>query len=582
MNNINTLKKNIIKSVLAVSLCPGSYSLWLDLYCTPVDHMHKRKKKTDCIIIEPVKNNPKDAEMLQKTVEYFRNHPFSIQDDSHTHRNIGIQRNRQSVSNMRSQGTAQGHSFDLIKQANEKYNALRNTVLLEILEKYKKNDNSDFLSYEYLFKSIHDSCRLLDEYDTKTYDPDIPKSVYIDNKIRVHNMVMKLICGSKQIDHSPTSMVVALPDDLGNIISHYHKSGMFNERAIYTEVMYEREDKSISYGEIDRMAKEIDEEPTDVVLEDPTDVVLEEDTVDLRISEIARDSRYLLFLKRTSPTMLKLCESTEEYIVKQEEIIKDKGKANEAIGRGRKLGKIKGLRTLDGISPIEDVRWSKRDLKKFSSCVIKFKNNFSAISEELPHIPMADLIKKYYLAKDKTYAHIKKKPGRISDTEIKKIVESEWTQTEINIFTEKYKTYGKNLLRYQSWINKPEKDLKIFLRYFLKQQKNPKPENVHRTSLSKEDLLSNWSIDERQIFAIYFPYFNKNWITMATYFPKKTSADLKLYYSKYFKSLSFNEQKFEASISNLKVKFRTFPVIHIGDETHADEVLESIGLIFKR
>ncbi|EOB15410.1 hypothetical protein NBO_4g0038 [Nosema bombycis CQ1] len=156
--------------------------------------------------------------------------------------------------------------------------------------------------------------------------------------------------------------------------------------------------------------------------------------------------------------------------------------------------------------------------------------------------------------------------------------------SEIEIFKEKYSLFGNNLVKYQSWINKTEKELKIFLRYFLKQQKTQKIEIPHRPSLTREDILSCWSIDERQIFAIYFPYFNKNWITMATYFPKKTSSDLKMYYGKYFKGLSYNEQKFEASISNLKIKNddRTDPVILIGDDSLKDEYLECVGIIFKK
>lgn len=524
--------------------------------------MTKRKKKEDCVLIDTKASL--DLNILTSTIQYFINKPFSLGDSFYKKHDVSP-----TQSDTTEERDTVGHSFDLLKQANEKYNTLRNTVLLEILEKYKKSDDTDFLSYEYLFKSIFNSYKLLDEYETKTYDPSIPKSVYIDNKIRVHNMVMKLICGSKQLDHNPSSMVVPLSDNLSNIMDYYYKSGMFNDKIIQTDVVYERKPKkSISYDEIDRVAKEIDEETS----EKP----------DERIVHIAKDQRYLLFLKKTSPSLLKFCGSTEEYIRRQEEMVKDKGDVNEAIVRGKRLGKIKGLKVLDGISPIEDVRWTKRDVKKFNGCVIKYKNNFKDIQNELPHIPMKDLIKKYYLSKDKTYSYIKKKPGRISDSEIKKIVDREWSQQEINIFIEKYKVFGKNLGRYQTWINKTERDLKIFLRYFLKQQKTFKPEAVRRTSISKEDLLTNWSIDERQIFAIYFPYFNKNWITMATYFPKKTSADLKLYYSKYFKSLSYNEQKFEASISNLKVKFRTSPVVHIGDESLGDMVLLSTGLIFKK
>ncbi|EOB15409.1 hypothetical protein NBO_4g0037 [Nosema bombycis CQ1] len=362
------------------------------------------------------------TDILSESIKLFQNRKVSLEIETNTQNIIkesNTNWNQEAQNNLNN--LINGNNFDLVKEANEKYNTLRNTLFLEILEKYKNNNEKDCLSYEYLYKRILDSYDLLDEYDTTKYT-NIPRSVYLDNKIRVHNMVMKLICGSKQMEHS-SSMVIPLSGNLSQIIKHFH-NGKSHTKVEYTDnkkQSFSKQKEIITLDEIDRVVEELDKmnninkdldidingniieignliQSSDVIqgdklindnLIDNNDIIHKDFN---RIESITNDSRYQLFLKRTSPTLLKLCDTPEEFVIKYEEVIKEKGIINDAVLKKKKWGSIKDLEVLPGIPPLEDVKWVKRDLNKFNACVVRYQNNFSLYKSEIPHIPTKELI----------------------------------------------------------------------------------------------------------------------------------------------------------------------------------------------
>lgn len=68
---------------------------------------------------------------------------------------------------------------------------------------------------------------------------------------------------------------------------------------------------------------------------------------------------------------------------------------------------------------------------------------------------------------------------------------------------------------------------------------------------SASDLIQKWTIDERRIFALYFPHFKKNWIKMVEFIPSKQIEEIKSFYFGYFKKLKPKEREFEQILINI-------------------------------
>ncbi|KMV66763.1 hypothetical protein M970_010930 [Encephalitozoon cuniculi EcunIII-L] len=305
--------------------------------------------------------------------------------------------------------------------------------------------------------------------------------------------------------------------------------------------------------------------------------------------EILEDCRYRHFLKRVFPSMERDDERVLKYIVDQRLMLEHRARRNRA--EIPELGSMLAqapMAIISSIPKISGAGLSEEEDRIASDLILKYRNNFKKIKELAPQLDIKKCILKYYLMKDKTYGYIKHKSGRISDSEVKLVVESQWSEYEMNVFAQHFRMFGRSWAKYQSLINKSEKDLKMFFRYYTKFVLPPGGSSttasapVRRVSISKEDVLRKWTIDERQVFAIYFPYYNKNWVSMAAYFPSKTSSDLRQYYNRYYKGLSYNEQRLEASLYDFGRQLTTPPARHIGSPREEVVFCTTAGVLFKK
>lgn len=302
------------------------------------------------------------------------------------------------------------------------------------------------------------------------------------------------------------------------------------------------------------------------------------------------DCRYRYFLKRVFPAMQKDDERALKYIASQRDMLLSRVKSNRAeIPEICSRPARAPMNIIPYIPEVPETGFTKEEDKLASELIYKYGNNFKKIREFAPHLRTDKCVLKYYLMKDKTYSHMKHKSGRISDSEVKLIIESTWSEYERNVFIQHFRIFGKSWIKYQPLINKSERDLKMFFRYYTKfilplseSISTKTPAAPKRVSISKEDVLKKWTIDERQVFAIYFPYYNKNWVLMAAYFPAKTSGDLRQYYNRYYKSLSYNEQRLEASLYDFGQKVTTPPARHIGNAREEVVFCGTAGVLFKK
>lgn len=302
------------------------------------------------------------------------------------------------------------------------------------------------------------------------------------------------------------------------------------------------------------------------------------------------DERYRYFLRRALPTVYKVPGMAARYVADQKSALLERARSNEAEISDVTSGPVNAPKNVVGEIPGICVdKWTEEDEEAFRSSVAKCGNDFKKMKERLPDVDTKVCVLKYYLMKNKTFSYIKRRPGRMSDSEIKLIVEHEWTSHEINMFVQHFKMFGKNWFKYQALISKNEKDLRIFFRYYTKFIVPPQKkasdavaaQRPKKNAVSKSEILKRWTIDERQIFAIYFPYYNKNWISMATYFPAKTSSDLRQYYNRYYKGLSYNEQRLEASLYDFGRRLSTPPASHVGTTREETVFCNTAGVLFR-
>lgn len=282
----------------------------------------------------------------------------------------------------------------------------------------------------------------------------------------------------------------------------------------------------------------------------------------------------------------------------------------------------------------DELDWSESEQEAFKTAFETFGKNFTVISK-LTNRDIKECITFYY--RTKRTNEYRKKVGRYSDEQLKLVVESEWSPFEIKMYSQCLKLYKGNLLKFASLF--PNKDLKMFRRYYKKfhedtkecenadgqkggeradgcltngsgtgavgrKKKDDRGDKATKKDMAgaccKEDtcgnwrgrkeapenvaaLLREWTMDERQLFAIYYPHFNKNWVKFAEYIKTKRISDFSRYFRFYFKKLTRNERNFEAYQCELeKDRHRN---LFVGRKemkrSHGDDYIESAGLLFR-
>lgn len=94
------------------------------------------------------------------------------------------------------------------------------------------------------------------------------------------------------------------------------------------------------------------------------------------------------------------------------------------------------------------------------------------------------------------------------------------------------------------------------------------------------NIVNEWNIDERQLFAIFYPFIGKKWADLSQYITTKKPTDCRNYFKHYFKNLSPEEQKLESLLVN--IDRTTLSVPSTPKRTISDDFIENIGYIFKK
>lgn len=251
--------------------------------------------------------------------------------------------------------------------------------------------------------------------------------------------------------------------------------------------------------------------------------------------------------------------------------------------------------------------WESEEHDKFINFLIVYGKKFPIISKKM-NKSIADCVEYYYNIKDTideqflnkinairfedNEVEIKKeslvkrpKRGRMSNSSLDLYVEQNFTESDKNNFITLYEISGNNFKEYvEKFEGKSIKDLKILENYYKKmkresekqsiQEKNVLEEKVVSKKKAKKELkpkkqiviikkekkeknlnqvsevLKSWTINERKVFALYYPYVGKNWMSMSNYIPTKKICDFRLYFRVYFKNLSSYEKVLEESLNS--------------------------------
>ncbi|KAM0676193.1 hypothetical protein GVAV_000156 [Gurleya vavrai] len=221
--------------------------------------------------------------------------------------------------------------------------------------------------------------------------------------------------------------------------------------------------------------------------------------------------------------------------------------------------------------------WSKKDIDTFNYELINNGKDFKHLKNKIDK-DIKEIVLHYYRNKKKII--IKRKAGRISDEEMKRIIKKEFSNEEIELFVTCMNCYAKNWKQYLEFMpNRSEKELKLLHRFVTK-FKVPviKTKTINNDKVTKETILQEFTFDERQIFACTWPYCKKDWAALSQ-ITKRSVVDLKKYYKYFYKDLSPNEKKFEMHIKNIERKTSSTPGSPIA-EINIDYCKDA-GILFK-
>lgn len=224
--------------------------------------------------------------------------------------------------------------------------------------------------------------------------------------------------------------------------------------------------------------------------------------------------------------------------------------------------------------------WSAEDERIFQNHLKDDKNFYRLVSALNKDIK--DIVLHYYRTKKQKIIQSKRKAGRISDEDMKNIIETQWDEKSIAHFTNHIEIYGTDWTSYRKkFPDRVERDFKLLYRYILKYHKNSaitKQRKIYDDKEMMNKYLNEFTISQRQIFALYYPFIGRNWNEMAMYV-NKTVNDVRGYYRYYFKKLSTNEKRFESSLKEVERDRLSC----IGSPKRKEEEFynESCGIIFE-
>lgn len=239
----------------------------------------------------------------------------------------------------------------------------------------------------------------------------------------------------------------------------------------------------------------------------------------------------------------------------------------------------------------------KGERETFRKAFIINRKDFAKSREEfLTWRSVGEIVLMYY-----RYKHTLKLPklggrdsGRIADTEIKEIVDGEWSREEMDVFERMYPEVGKKWAMYLKEIKrKSEGDIKIYYRYYkkhvLESKRKPrgrpkvfKREGEERVVKTAEDVIKAWTCNERVMFAILFPHIGKNWESLSQYVVTKTAAEIRSYHRVYYKNLTSGERILESQLKDLAdYKERSAPTTPLARKRQEDGYMEEVGLLFR-
>ncbi|KAM0687630.1 hypothetical protein COBT_001129, partial [Conglomerata obtusa] len=268
---------------------------------------------------------------------------------------------------------------------------------------------------------------------------------------------------------------------------------------------------------------------------------------------------------------------------------------------------------LDRITINEEVEWNEDEINIFEHELKTTGKNFFNLQNKLGNKTIKDIVLHYYRRKLKL--PVKRKAGRMSDEEMKRTIEKEWEEDEICLFITFMHKHGKEWNLYKENLpERTERELKLIYRYVNKyrledkiivkvnkgrgrkkgckinktkeitqNKKNikenevkqkleivkPKPKvNLSKDEIYKRKILSEFSVSNRQLFAIYFPFIGRNWSELSQ-FVNKNVNDLRMYFKYHFKDLSPNEKKFETNLR--EIEKNTFSIPNTPKNTIDDE-----------
>lgn len=220
------------------------------------------------------------------------------------------------------------------------------------------------------------------------------------------------------------------------------------------------------------------------------------------------------------------------------------------------------------------INWDEKTKIDFKRNFEIYGKNFLLISKLL-NKPIKECILFYYRTK-RIFKYVKR-VFKYTDEQLKLIVESEWSQNDMDLFEQCYNHYNGNINKFSNmFLNK---DVRLYLKYFnkfiiklneekeLRKAKEEKENEEHKikeipieVTVKKTvkkppeehlEILRHWSADERQLFSIYYPYFQKNWILYSEHIKSKKMSDFSKYFRHYFKKLTYNERLFENNVKQL-------------------------------